>query len=92
MQTNFTLSLLLAGGCLLCGTPAQAGNGDPAAPADTIGRTYGLNPVVVTGTGTHQRLKDTPVPVTVISASDIRRAGITDFQQAMQALVPALSF
>ena len=92
MQTNFTLSLLLAGGCLLCGTPAQAAVGDAVTPADTAGRTYGLNPVVVTGTGTHQRLKDTPAPVTVISASDIRRAGITDFQQAMQALVPALSF
>ena len=92
MQTNFIFLLALAGGSLLGAAPAQAGNGDPAAPADTAGRTYGLNPVVVTGTGTHQRLKDTPAPVTVISASDIRRAGITDFQQAMQALVPALSF
>ena len=51
-----------------------------------------LNHVVVTGTGTHQRLKDSPAPVEVITARDIKRTGITDFQQAMSTLVPSLSF
>ena len=37
---------------------------------------YDLNPVVVTGTGVHQRLKATPVPVEVISGREIRSAGI----------------
>ena len=39
-----------------------------------------LNPVVVTGTGTHHRLKDTPTPVEVVTANDIKKAGITDFR------------
>lgn len=51
-----------------------------------------LNPVVVTGTGTHQRLKNTPAPVEVVTANEIKKAGITDFQQAMTMLVPSLSF
>lgn len=54
--------------------------------------TVDLNPVVVTGTGTHQRLKSTPAPVSVVTAADIKKAGITDFQQAMTMLVPSLSF
>lgn len=51
-----------------------------------------LSPVVVTGTGTHQRLKNTPAPVTVITATDINKTGIIDFQQAVSMLVPSLSF
>jgi outer membrane receptor for ferrienterochelin and colicins len=51
-----------------------------------------LNPVVVTGTGTHQRLKNTPAPVEVITSSDLKKAGITDFQQAMTMMAPSLSF
>jgi outer membrane receptor for ferrienterochelin and colicins len=48
--------------------------------------------VVVTGTGTHHKLKDTPVPIEVMSAADIKKAGITDFQTAMTMLQPSLSF
>ena len=55
-------------------------------------KTHELNPVVVTGTGTHQRLKNTPSPVSVITANEIKRAGITDFQQALTMMVPSLSF
>jgi len=51
-----------------------------------------LDPVVVTGTGTHHRLKETPVPVEVITANDIKKTGVTDFQQAMTMLAPSLSF
>lgn len=51
-----------------------------------------LDPIVVTGTGTHQRLKSTPAPVTVVTAADIKKIGITDFQQAMTMLVPSVSF
>lgn len=52
----------------------------------------GLDQVVVTGTGNHQQLKNTPVPVKVITASDIKKIGITDFQSAMASLSPSLSF
>ena len=55
-------------------------------------KTYELNPVVVTGTGTHQRLKNTPAPVSVITANEIKRAGITDFQEALTRMVPSISF
>ena len=53
---------------------------------------YDLNPVVVTGTYTNHRLKDTPVPVQVITASEIRTAGIDDIQTALTMMVPSLSF
>ena len=61
---------------------------------DMTKKTHELNPVVVTGTGTHQRLKNTPSPVSVITANEIKRAGITDFQQAVDhdgtlALLPS---
>ena len=51
-----------------------------------------LDQVVVTGTGTHHKLKDTPVPIEVISSADIKKAGVTDFQSAMTMLQPSLSF
>lgn len=41
-----------------------------------------LDQVVVTGTGTHHKLKDTPVPIEVMSAADIKKAGITDFSNS----------
>lgn len=51
-----------------------------------------LNPVVVTGTGVHQRLKDTPVPVEVITGDEIRDAALDNLQDALTMLVPSLSF
>ncbi|WP_321331992.1 TonB-dependent receptor [uncultured Bacteroides sp.] len=51
-----------------------------------------LDQVVITGTGTHHKLKETPVPIEVISATDIKKAGVTDFQSAMTMLQPSLSF
>lgn len=76
----------LFGGCATLGVIAQDAR-------STKNELYvELNPIVVTGTGTHQRLKSTPAPVSVITATDIKKAGITDFQQAMTMLVPSLSF
>ena len=37
----------------------------------TISHRYNLNPVVVTGSGHHQRLKSTATPVHVLSAQEI---------------------
>lgn len=51
-----------------------------------------LNQVVVTGTGTHRRLKDTPVPVEVISSNDLKNAGVTTLQSAITMLAPSFSF
>lgn len=80
---------LLLGGIITTSAYAQADKGDSE---DITQKVFELNPVVVTGTGTHQRLKNTPAPVSVITANEIKRAGITDFQQAMTMMVPSLSF
>lgn len=77
------------GGVIATGAYAQAEKNESE---DMTKKTYELNPVVVTGTGTHQRLKNSPAPVTVITANEIKRAGITDFQQAMTMMAPSLSF
>ncbi len=50
-----------------------------------------LNQVVVTGTGTHRRLKDSPVPVEVISGSDLRQAGVNSFEDVLLLLNPAFN-
>ena len=54
-------------------------------------RTYNLNPVVVTGSGHHQRLKSTPTPVRVLSAQEISEQGITTFDAALTRMMPQAS-
>lgn len=51
-----------------------------------------LSQVVVSGTGTHHKLKDSPVAVEVISAADIKKVAAPTFEDAMTMLNPALSF
>ena len=46
-----------------------------------------LNQVVVTGTGTHHRLKDSPVPVEVIGQEELRQANAGSVEDALQKLV-----
>ena len=50
-----------------------------------------LNPVVVTGSGHHQRLKSTTTPVHVLSAQEISEQGITTFDAALQRIMPQVS-
>lgn len=52
---------------------------------------YSLNPVVVTGSGHHQRLKSTATPVRVLSAQEIREQGISTFDQALTHMMPQVS-
>lgn len=54
-------------------------------------RTYSLNPVVVTGSGHHQRLKSTTTPVHVLSSQEIREQGITTFDAALIRMMPQAS-
>ena len=58
---------------------------------DTVAHTYNLNPVVVTGSGHHQRLKSTATPVRVLSAQEISEQGITTFDGALTRMMPQLS-
>jgi len=56
-----------------------------------VSRTYNLNPVVVTGSGHHQRLKSTATPVHVLSAQEIREQGISTFDGALTRMMPQVS-
>ena len=54
-------------------------------------RIYNLNPVVVTGSGHHQRLKSTATPVRVLSAQEIHEQGISTFDGALTRMMPQVS-
>jgi len=89
--------LLLA--CLLTGcitTQAQihksvGGEASKLYDSLTTTRTYNLNPVVVTGSGHHQRLKSTATPVRVLSSQEISEQGITTFDGALTRMMPQVS-
>lgn len=50
-----------------------------------------LSQVVVTGTGTHRRMSDSPVPITVITAKDISNSNASSFEDALTKLSPNIS-
>ena len=50
-----------------------------------------LGQVVVTGTGTHRRMSNSPVPIQVITAKDIQNAGITSVNDALTKLMPNIT-
>ena len=56
-----------------------------------VSRSYHLNPVVVTGSGHHQRLKSTATPVHVLSAQEIREQGITTLDGALTRMMPQVA-
>ncbi len=58
---------------------------------DSVAHQYNLNPVVVTGSGHHQRLKSTATPVHVLSAQEISEQGITTFDGALTRMLPQVS-
>ncbi len=58
---------------------------------DSVIHSYNLNPVVVTGSGHHQRLKNTATPVRVLSAQEMREQGITTFDAALTHMMPQVS-
>lgn len=50
-----------------------------------------LSQVVVTGTGTHRRMTDSPVPVSVITAKEIGSANVSTLEEALVKLTPNIS-
>ena len=50
-----------------------------------------LGQVVVTGTGTHHLMKNSPVPVSVITSRELSNAGIATLDEALQKLTPSFS-
>ena len=87
VRQHLLLAILLAG-CL--GVQAQIHKME-RTDSTVISRTYNLNPVVVTGSGHHQRLKSTATPVHVLSAQEIREHGITNFGDALTRMMPQVS-
>lgn len=75
----------------LCGTSAMAQI--HVSKKDTVktSKTVNLNPVVVTGSGHHQRLKSAVTPVRVISKRDIQEQGVTTFEDAVTRMIPQIS-
>lgn len=59
--------------------------------SSALRRTYNLNPIVVTGSGHHQRLKSTATPVHVLSSREIQEQGIASFDDAIQRMMPQVS-
>lgn len=59
--------------------------------SSAVNRTYNLNPVVVTGSGHHQRLKSTTTPVRVLSSQEISEQGISTFDGALIRMMPQAS-
>ena len=59
--------------------------------SSAVNRTYNLNPVVVTGSGHHQRLKSTATPVRVLSSQEIHEQGISTFDGALTRMMPQAS-
>ena len=59
--------------------------------SSVVDRSYNLNPVVVTGSGHHQRLKSTATPVHVLSSQEIREQGIATFDGALTRMMPQVS-
>ena len=50
-----------------------------------------LGQVVVTGTGTHRRMTNSPVPIQVITAKDIENAGAASLEDALTKLSPNIT-
>ena len=77
---------------LLCGLACQAQiHQMERKDSSVVDRTYNLNPVVVTGSGHHQRLKSTATPVHVLSSQEIKEQGITTFDGALTRMMPQVS-
>ena len=81
----FTVALLTGGAAY-----AQIHRTERSDSSMTSG-SYNLNPVVVTGSGHHQRLKSTATPVRVLSSEEIREQGITTFDGALTRMMPQAS-
>lgn len=72
---------------------ATASASDVTVSDTTVfGGIHQLEQVVVTGNGHHEKLKNSTTPVSVLTASDISKTGVTDFQQALQRLLPNVQF
>jgi len=54
--------------------------------SSAVARSYDLNPVVITGTGTYHRADNSPVAVKVITPQELKNTQATTLQDALQRL------
>ena len=87
MRQHLLITFLLAGSL---GIQAQIHKME-RKDSSMVSRTYNLNPVVVTGSGHHQRLKSTATPVHVLSAQEIHEQGIATIDAALTRMLPQAS-
>ncbi|MBQ7495500.1 MAG: TonB-dependent receptor [Bacteroidaceae bacterium] len=87
INTICLLAVLLVTGSTAFAQIHKMERSDSAAES----RIHQMNPVVVTGSGHHQRLKATATPVHVLSAQEIREQGITTFDAALTRMMPQIS-
>ena len=62
-----------------------------AYPQNKVDKEVNLSPVVVTGTGTHHRQTDSPVPVQVITQQDLLNINVSSLEEALQKLNPSFT-
>ena len=70
---------------------AQIHTAESKGDSSITSRTHNLNPIVVTGSGHHQRLKSTATPVRVLSSQEIREQGISTFDGVLTRMMPQTS-
>lgn len=68
----------------LSGKVTDKENGEPLVGGE-------IGQVVVTGTGTHRRMTDSPIPVSVITAKEISNANASTLEDALVKLSPNIS-
>lgn len=61
-------------------------SGVQAANLDNDTTVNELNPVVITGTGTYHKYENSPVAVNVVTAKELKDAGVTNLQDALNRL------
>ena len=62
-----------------------------AYPQSIADKEVQLSPIVVTGTGTHHRQTDSPVPVQVITQQDLKNINVSSLEEALQRLNPSFT-
>lgn len=75
---------------LLFLTTSLSAEAIPVLAPDTL-QANELNPVVITGTGTYHKAKNSPVAVKVLSAKDLKDAQVTSLQDALNRLTPDIT-
>ena len=92
VKAAVSLFFILSANIALPSTLNFKSNDGKLRDADTNYVASSLNQVVVTGTGTHRKLRNSPVPIEIISGDLIKKSGAVNFEGAMNLLNPSFIF